>query len=61
MKKVTHVGLDVHKAFIQVAVLLPEEDTPIEWRCANTPNSVRTMRGKIQQLAPGAGHSMWSR
>jgi hypothetical protein len=39
MKRTTFVGLDVHKQWINVAVLLSGQDTPIEWRIVNEPQA----------------------
>lgn len=53
MKRTTFVGLDVHKRWINVAVLLPGQDTPLEWRIANEPQAVRKMLQKVASLSPG--------
>jgi transposase len=53
MKRTTFVGLDVHKRWINVAVLLPGQDTPVEWRIANEPQAIRRMLKKVADLAPG--------
>ncbi|MBC8424244.1 IS110 family transposase [bacterium] len=50
---ISHVGLDVHKQFIQVALLLPDRDEPLEWRVANEPTKVSGMIRKIGRLTPG--------
>jgi transposase len=34
MLATTFVGLDVHKRWINVAIILPGSDTPVEWRIA---------------------------
>ncbi len=49
----THVGLDVHKASIQVCVGQPGQREPIEWQIANQPNSVARLVKKLRKLAPG--------
>ena len=53
MQGTTFVGLDVHKPWINIAVLLPGHDTPIEWRIANEPQAVRRMLKRVAHLAPG--------
>jgi transposase len=53
MKRTTFVGLDVHKRWINVAVLLPGQDTPIEWRIGNEPHAIRRMLKRVGELSPG--------
>jgi len=53
MQRTTFVGLDVHKPWINVAVLLPGHDTPIEWRIINEPQAIRKMLKRVASLAPG--------
>jgi transposase len=53
MQRTTFVGLDVHKPWINVAVLLPDHDTPIEWRIVNEPQAIRKMLKRVASLAPG--------
>lgn len=53
MEGITFVGLDVHKPWINVAVLLPGHDTPIEWRITNEPQAIRKMLKRVAGLAPG--------
>ncbi len=53
MQATTFVGLDVHKRWINVAVLLPGNDTPIEWRIANEAPAIRKMLKRVAELAPG--------
>ena len=50
---ITFVGLDAHKAGINVAVLLPGQTKPLEWQVANEKAAVRRMWRKLQRLAPG--------
>jgi len=50
---ITWVGLDAHKAAINVAMFLPGSTKPIEWQLANEPGSVRRMVRKIERRAPG--------
>ena len=44
---ITHVGLDAHKKSIQVAMLLPGREKPVEWGMANEPGAVRRMVKKV--------------
>lgn len=54
MKKIiSHVGLDVHKSFIQVALLQPGCDEPVEWRLNNEPRKVAGLIRKLQKLCDG--------
>jgi hypothetical protein len=53
MQRTTFVGLDVHKPWINVAVLLPDHDTPIEWRITNEAQAIRKMLKRVTSLAPG--------
>ena len=50
---ITWVGLDTHKATIQVAMLLPGRDGPVEWQVANEPAAVKRLAHKVQRVAPG--------
>jgi hypothetical protein len=52
-KAITSVGLDAHKVWIKVCVLLPGESKPVEWQVENEKASVRRMVRKVQRLAPG--------
>jgi len=49
----TFVGLDAHKKTIQVAMLLPGREDPVEWQAANELAAVRRMAKKIQKEAVG--------
>lgn len=55
MKKgtTTHVGLDAHKEWIAVAMLLPGETRPVEWQCTNDRAAVRRMLRKVMRQAAG--------
>jgi transposase len=53
MQRTTFVGLDVHKPWINVAVLLPGHDTPIEWRIVNEGQAIRKLLKRVASLAPG--------
>lgn len=50
-KRITFVGLDAHKDSISVAMLLPGQEKPVEWQCANEKASVRRMVRKVLQQA----------
>jgi transposase len=56
---ITWVGLDAHKATIQVAMLLPGRAEPVQWQVANEPRDVRRLVRKIQRAAPGAIRSCY--
>ena len=40
MNSITHVGLDVHKRTIAIALLEPGPNQPLEWQIANEPAAV---------------------
>ena len=48
------VGLDAHKVSINVAMLRPGENTPVEWQMANEPRAIRRMVGRVVREAGGA-------
>ena len=48
------VGLDVHKNFIQVAVLQSEEAPAMEWRVPNTEPKVRGLLKKLRRVCGGS-------
>ena len=50
---ITHVGLDVHKKTIAVAVLLPDRDEPRQWQIDNTEKARRKLARELKRLAPG--------
>ena len=50
---ITHVALDAHMRMLQVAMLLPGKDIPIEWQVANENGAIRRMVKKIRREAPG--------
>ena len=52
-KGITFVGLDAHKAVINVAMLLPGRTVPVMWECANEKTSVGRMAKKVLREAPG--------
>ncbi len=47
----TYVGLDAHKKTIQVAMLLPGRNDPLEWQVVNEGAAVRRMAKRIQKEA----------
>ena len=47
---VTYVGLDVHKVFIQAAVLLPDREAPLELRAPNEPSKVGSFMRTLERL-----------
>lgn len=56
---ITWVGLDAHKATIQVAMLLPGNAAPVEWQVANESAAVKRLARKVQRAAPGAVRSCY--
>ncbi len=51
MQGTTFVGLDVHKRWINVAVLTAGQDTPLEWRIANEPQAIGKMLKRVAGVA----------
>jgi transposase len=49
----TYVALDAHKKFLQVAMLLPGSQSPIEWKVVNEVGAIRRMVKKISREAEG--------
>jgi transposase len=49
----THVGLDVHKKQIAVALLRPGDSEPVEWKSANEPRAIRRLARRIEREAEG--------
>lgn len=47
------VGLDAHKAFLQVAVLAEEASRPLSWRVEHTTPKVKKLGRKLEKLAKG--------
>lgn len=56
---ITWVGLDAHKETIQVAMLLPDGQAPVEWQVVNEPAAVKRLARKIQRAAPGEVRSCY--
>ncbi len=52
----TFVGLDVHKNHIVVAMLVPGDRSPVEWRLVNEPTAVRRLAKELQRKALGSVH-----
>lgn len=50
---ITFVGMDAHKKAINVAMLLPGQNKPVEWQLANEPAAIRRLAKKLQREAPG--------
>ena len=46
----TYVGMDTAKKSIQVAMLLPERDKPLEWEVANDARGLKRLKQKFQPL-----------
>jgi transposase len=55
----TFVGLDTHKAMIQVCVFVPEREKPIEWEIPHEAGAIRRMAKKILREACGAVKSCY--
>ncbi|CAN0455232.1 unnamed protein product, partial [Discosporangium mesarthrocarpum] len=49
----TYVGLDAHKSFINVAMLLPRRRTPIEFKIANESSAIRRLSRRLQREGQG--------
>jgi len=50
---ITFVGMDAHKKAINVAMLLPGTDKPVEWQVTHEPAAVRRLAKKLVHEAPG--------
>ena len=53
MEGTTFLGLDAHKEWISVAMLLPGSETPVEWQVPNEATAIRRMLRRIEKEAPG--------
>jgi transposase len=53
MEGITFVGLDAHKEWISVAMLLPGQEAAIEWQVPNEAAAIRKMLRRIEREAPG--------
>ena len=49
----THVGLDVHKDSIQVAMYLPGRAEPVEWSQGHTSKTLARLVRRLRKEAPG--------
>ena len=47
------VGMDVDASFIHVAMLLPGEPEPVEWRVVNEERAIRRLAQRLLRTAPG--------
>ena len=52
-ERTTFDGLDAQKESVSVSMLLPDQNRPLEWRCAKEAASVRKIVWKILMQAPG--------
>ena len=52
-KPSTHVGMDVHKKDIFVALLPPGGNEPVEWKLRNEPRAVRRLARRLRREAHG--------
>ena len=52
-KGTTFVGLDVHAASVHVALLLPGEDSALEWRLANEDKAIQRLARRLREKSPG--------
>jgi transposase len=52
-KGITYIGLDAHKKFINVAMLLPRRKKPEEWKVDNEPKALKRLVRKLLREAPG--------
>lgn len=50
---ITYVGMDAHKKAINVAMLLPDKDGPVEWQVANEPAAIRRLAKKLEREGSG--------
>jgi hypothetical protein len=53
MEGTTFVGLDAHKEWINVAMLQPGRETPIEWQGPNEAGAIKKMLRRIEGEAAG--------
>lgn len=58
-KPSTHVGLDVHKKDIFVALLAPGTDEFVEWKLRNEPRAVRRLAKRLRREASGELHCVY--
>lgn len=53
MEGTTFVGLDAHKEWINVAILLPGSEAAVEWQVPNNAVAVRRMLRRVRGETPG--------
>jgi transposase len=56
MENVTYVGMDVHKRFHQVAMLVPGRETPVEWRTETDARGIRRLIRRLEREGDGVIH-----
>ena len=54
MEPITYVGIDAHKANLQVALLAPDATEPVIWTVANEARAVERLRRKLERTVAGA-------
>lgn len=52
-ESITYVAIDAHKKLLQVAMLLPRHEKPIEWQVVHEEGAVRRMAKRIQRETKG--------
>ena len=52
MNSITHVGMDVHKRAITIAMLVPYQTEPLKWQITHTTAAVRRLIHKLKTRAP---------
>ena len=50
---ITYVGIDAHKAELQVALLAPGAIEPVIWTVRNEARTVDRLRRKLEKVGPG--------
>lgn len=50
---ITFVGMDAHKKAINVAMLVPGKNQPVEWQVANEPAAIRRLAKKLEREGAG--------
>ena len=56
---ITWVGLDAHKKWINVAMLVPGREEPLSWQEANEESAVRRLARRLNREAPGEVRSCY--
>ena len=57
--RITFVGMDTHKAMIQVCMYVPEREKAVEWEIPHEAGAVRRMVKKVLKEAPGEVRSCY--